>query len=524
MENKLISDNIYRANWKKLLCEERRRESSYEKDRLDSRNAFDNDYNRIIFSSAFRRLQDKAQVFPLEDSDFVRTRLTHSIEVATVAESIGASLEEFLIKGNKDGFTDENRGELRKVLACAGLLHDIGNTPFGHFGEFSVQQYFEERDKEGVLNGLSDEEKQDYICFDGNAQALRIITQLQSMGSKGGMNLSYATLSAIIKYPRSSSEGNYADYKDKKEDFKKNRISYKKYGYLQSEKEVFDKIVKNTGLVKDNNIIRNPIVYILEAADDIAYSVSDVEDGLKKGLLSLEYLKEEILGVFYNKYSITKDMLLMKSLKELEGNDDNDDTYNKIREKGTVAELSLYNKLNAREKNVLGAFYSEISFGDEDEKFIRAQRLRVAIQGFMITAVVKEFEKKYDLIMTGEYEKDLLLKSEAAELRKVLKKITNEKIFKNKEILKNELAGEKIISRLLELFIEAVLNINEDGSFKNKKSERLYDIISDNYKKIYENDTKHTLYNKIQLVVDFISGMTDSYALELYKQLQGVIF
>lgn len=517
MENKLLNNNKpYRANWKKLLCEERRRQSSYEKDRLDSRNAFDNDYNRIIFSSAFRRLQDKAQVFPLEDSDFVRTRLTHSIEVSTIAESIGVSLEEFLVRDDKakeDGFTSEMKGQLRKLLACSGLLHDIGNTPFGHFGEFSVQQYFKERDKEKKLENLSEEERKDYICFDGNAQALRIISKLQSMGNEAGMNLCYATLSSIIKYPRSSTEGNLENGK----------ISFKKYGYLQSEKEIFSEIVDKTGLKNGSSIIRNPIVYILEAADDIAYCVSDVEDGFKKGLLSIEYLKEKILDVFYKKYMISDDSLTQENLKKIDKTYQDDSTYNEIKSKGSEKERILYASLGDREKNIIGAFYNQITFGDKEDNFIRAQKLRVAIQAFMITSAVEEFKKEYDLIMSGEYEEDLLLQSDAKQLRIALKEITIEKIFNNKEMLKNELAGEKVITRLLELFIDSVSNMNSNGEFKDKKSERLYNIISDNYKKIYENNTDKSPYNKVQLVVDFISGMTDSYALELYKQLQGII-
>lgn len=492
--------STFRANWSKLLTPERvRTDSDYKKEETDNRSEFDNDYDRIIFSSAFRRLQDKAQVFPLEDGDFVRTRLTHSFEVAAIAESIGISIEKYLLEGNKDGFTDKKKGQLGKVLRCAGLLHDIGNTPFGHFGEFAIQDFFDEmfendfekirdkylkesiekEDEKEAMKQLKEElellkedqdKKYDFVKFDGNAQALRLVGYLQGVNKKGGMNLTYATLSSIIKYPRSSSEGN-----------KKNnsKISYKKYGYLQSEKNLFENIVQKTGLLNDEGIIiRNPIVYILEAADDIAYSASDIEDGIKKGLITLDVLKDKI---------------------------------------SEVMDLD-----NEEYKNIKGAFDDKIEFGAENV-FTRAQMLRIAIQGFMISSVIKEFKKSYNEIMKGTYEKELLNESEAGKLREKLKEVAMDKIFKNKEILKVELAGKKVIFTLLDIFINALLLVKKKNEVIGKDNERIYGIISDNYKAIYEEETDGELYDRIQLIVDFVSGMTDHYALSLYKQLQGVI-
>lgn len=524
------SYNEKKISWKKLLNTGRFRGiSSTVRDQSDNRTEFDNDYSRIIFSSAFRRLQDKAQVFPLDSNDFIRTRLTHSLEVSTIAESIGVSIEEYLI--NEPGITDydkEMRGQLSRVLACVGLLHDIGNTPFGHFGEFAIQEFFKKFFENGFKNignlfeGLDSENLEklkvdleeiknnkeyinDFNYFDGNAQAFRVIGTLQSMQKFGGLNLTYATLSALIKYPRSSTKGNKIN-----EDKKKNKlVSYKKYGYLQSEEVLFKRVVNETGLsYKEHDVMRNPIVYILEAADDIAYSASDIEDGIKKGLLNIEYLKEEI-------FEFLKERKVLEDERELfDGNDKN--TYENLKDEEKV----LFCHLNKRDRNLMRAVYCKIEYGDKNNEYTMSQVLRVAIQGYMISSVIEEFKKSYELIMNGEYELELLNQSEAGKLRERLKKMTEEKIFNSKEILKNEIAGDKVVSKLLEIFVEGVLCKDYKN---NKKSQRIYELISDNYKGIYENETKKNMYSKLQLVVDFISGMTDDYALDLYKHLQGVI-
>lgn len=522
----MTNSEIFNIDWQKILSQYRvRGKSNSKKDETDKRTSFDSDYDRIIFSSAFRRLQDKAQVFPLENGDFVRTRLTHSLEVAAIAESIGTSIGHFLMDEDKT-FEQNDINKLKKVLACAGLLHDIGNTPFGHFGERAIQDYFtnffkyyEETDEANVPNkdkfqklrkkisNLQCSNKKDFEYYDGNAQALRNICVLQNMQSNGGLNLTYGTLSAFIKYPRSSDEGNK----------KSEKISCKKYGYLQSEKDIFNKIVKNTGLInKDGIIFRNPIVYILEAADDIAYSASDIEDGIKKGLLTIDYLKKEIIKVFLNKYKLKKEEKFINEL--INGVKIDDKTFNLIKTNGTMRELSLYLKLDYREKSIMKAIYDNIETGDPNDQYIRAQMLRVSIQGYMIACVVDEFKQNYESIKKGTYEKELLNESNAGSLRKVLKDITVKKIFNSKDILKNELAGYKVITRLLELFINAVVIEKDDD-----KGRRLYNLISDNYRNMYEKKADKTIYDEIQLVVDFISGMTDYYALDLYKHLQGII-
>lgn len=289
-------------------------------------------------------------------------------------------------------------------------------------------------------------------------------------------------------------------------------VSYKKYGYLQSEKNNFELIIDKTGLKKDDGtILRNPIVYIVEAADDIAYSASDIEDGIKKGLLSIEYLREEIWNSFSEKY------------KEQINNEDYIGVESDMYEKIGPEKWSIYIKLDNDEKNIIKAFYDKLQFTDSFSSFERVQLIRETIQRYMMKAVIDEYIKSYNLIMEGVYEKELLNESNAGIMREKLKNITYLKIFNSKEIIKNELAGEKVISKLLDLFINAVLIVDRDKQVIGKKSLRVYGLISENYKIMYENYTNKDVYSRIQLVVDFISGMTDSYALELYKQLQGII-
>lgn len=528
-----IKSNIMK--WENLLSEERLRESTQEKLRklseeksTDARTSFENDYMRIISSSAFRRLQDKAQVFPLERNDFVRTRLTHSIEVAAIAESIGISIEQFLIDEGYIG--EEDKRKISRILSCVGLLHDIGNTPFGHYGEYSIQDYFKNLDKEQEENTKPDkrnliieykklelEQKRDFEYFDGNAQAFRNITYLQSMQFDGGLNLTAGTISALIKYPKSSKEGNNKEI---------GKISYKKFGYLDSEKEIFKKVVNLTGIKEsEDNTLRNPLVYLLEAADDIAYCVSDVEDGLKKGLLTIEYLEKCIIEAIHKEYKVEN---INKASYEIDIDLSNDKLFNHLKNKGNINLINIYRYMNIigdnKYKYIIKALSEPIEFGNKDDSFIRCQMLRVAIQSTMIKAVIEEFKNSYNLIMDGIYEKDIVEASSVRQLRKMFKEISITKLFNNKDVVKNELAGGKVVYRLLDLFVKAMTSeLDKKGRPIGEREKRLYNLISDNYKGIYENETEHNLYNRLQLVVDFISGMTDYYALDLYKHIQGVI-
>lgn len=278
-------------NWEKLLCEKRQTRSKYPS-KKDLRNEFQKDYHRIICSASFRRLQDKTQVFPLDKSDFVRTRLTHSLEVSSFAKSLGQTSFQYLIDKNIDSeLTTEIKDNVCSILECAGLIHDIGNPPFGHFGEDSIRNWFEanltkiEFDETTLDRYLDEQMKSDLLRFEGNAQALRLLTKLHYLVDENGMHLTYALLNTLIKYPISSCEI----------DKHSGNIKTKKMGYYLAEKELFEDITSSTGAAG----CRYPLTYLLEAADDIAYLTADIEDAVKKGFLSYDQLLEELRSEKY---------------------------------------------------------------------------------------------------------------------------------------------------------------------------------------------------------------------------------
>lgn len=262
--------------WQLLLGEKRFREKSKTIE-SDGRNPFENDYGRLISSAPIRRLQDKTQVFPLEQSDYIRTRLTHSLEVSYIASSIGQSIEKFLIheKGELD---IKYQGFLSSLLRVGGLVHDLGNPPFGHFGEEAVKKFFQDYFFINTDTSLNDLEKSDLQNFDGNVQSFRILTKLYYFGDEYGYNLTYSSLASIIKYPSSSVDGNKKPTTE---------IAKKKFGYFVTETETYKQI--NDWLKLNNK--RSPIAYLLESADDIAYSAADIEDGVKLGIVTIDDIK-----------------------------------------------------------------------------------------------------------------------------------------------------------------------------------------------------------------------------------------
>ncbi|MNO43576.1 Deoxyguanosinetriphosphate triphosphohydrolase [compost metagenome] len=458
--------------WDNLLCEQRFREHSQKVSNTDGRNAFENDYSRVVFSSAVRRLQDKAQVFPLDNSDFIRTRLTHSIEVSALGRSIGVSVENELINKRSYLFNEKHRGKLGPILSTVGLLHDLGNPPFGHFGESIIQQFFKNWFTDGYGEGLTVEEKGDLINFEGNAQSFRLAHKLQYLIDENGFNLTFATLSSLLKYPRSSIEGNQ----------KSGTASYKKFGYFQAEKNSFETIRECTGTGK----YRHPLAFLLEAADDIAYSAADIEDGLKKNALTYTIIRET-LGKF----------------------------------------LDFSNKKEKEIFEKLDQFYTDVHSNYEDKAEIAVQRFRTFAQGFMIESVVRTFNERQRQILDGTFDEDIVLASDARNLRLAFKHMANNHIFKDKSIILKELVGQQVISGLLELFVEAITS--PDRSKSNTKEGKLYSLISPNYRFISENYPSKrdesgnvSLYDRLLLVTDFICGMTDSYAFELYQKLTGV--
>ncbi len=457
-------------NWNDLLKPYRFRQKNRNRSDFEE---FQYDYSKIIFSSAFRRMQNKTQVFPLVNNDFIRTRLTHSIEASTIATQIGRGVEEQLIKLGY--LPQEKKGQISAILGAASLIHDIGNPPFGHYGEMVIQDYYKDffskrfvENKDFYDFHWTHEEMGDFTNFEGNAQAFRLLKKLQYTRDEHSINLTYPVLATILKYPRSSTEGNKKDQ----------GVSYKKFGYFQSERESFEVIIRELGLKIDGKIRRHPLVFLLESADDIAYSVADIEDGCKKGLLNLDLIKK-------------------KMHKHLD-------------------------PANPDEKELLDTLDSI----NVDPKYpipleVVVSIFRIKIQNYMIKESVKCFVKNHDKILKGQFDMDLLDLSEAGSLKKAFKEL-GEVLYNSREVLKLELTGDKIISVLLDEFTNAVTSPKRNR--KGSKEEKLYHVISSNYRFLMDKypDSENKLYNELRLITDFICGMTDTYALDLYRSITAI--
>ena len=451
----------------KFLTDKRFRSYNNFKSANDYRNPFENDFTRVVFSSAFRRLQDKTQVFQLDKGDFVRTRLTHSLEVSSLGRSIGLSVENKLI--NTGILSLEKIGCIPSILATAGLIHDLGNPPFGHFGEESIQWFFKNYFKENPDIKLSEQEKCDFIFFDGNVQTFRILRKLQFIKaeSNDGMNLTHAVLATLVKYPFNSLEGNQ----------KGKGLSRKKFGFFASEEADFREIQKSFEL---NG--RFPLTLLLEAADDIAYCVADIEDACKKGILTKDIIVDFLRGCL-------PETLITPQEKDL----------------------------NLIDEFV--SFYDSIPLSYKNKIELAVQHLRVIVQNFMIDAAVEEYCKNIEEIMAGEYDADLLQSSYASNVSKALKELGVKRIFNHRSILENEIIGFNTINYILERVIPVVLT---DGKDENPLSKRFYEMISENYRFIYGKSEKSD-YNKLQLAADYICGMTDNFALKLFHKWQGLL-
>jgi dGTPase len=348
------------------------------------------------------------------------------------------------------------------LLRVAGLVHDIGNPPFGHFGEEAIQDFFFDFFQENNFTCLNEQEKKDFICFDGNVQAFRILRKLYWFKNEYSFNLTFPLFATTIKYPSNSIDGN-----QKK---KAREIRYKKFGYYISDEAEYQKI--NNALNLNNR--RHPLVYLMEAADDIAYCAADIEDGVKLGAIGYDAILEVM------EKNLTANRYLINDFETIY--------------KGTDANIG--NKLT-----------------------IAIQQLRVKAQSKMIECVLKTFLDNYEVIMSGDFQEELISACDATDIRTTFREL-GKIVYDDKKITQTELAGWEAIQGLLSIFIPAILS--EDNGINR----RLYRNISSSYRYIYEKHSKEShpneQYNKIQLVVDFISGMTDSYAISLYQKLKGI--
>lgn len=467
--------------WSKLLNEERRKPSGAQKTesriKKETRTEIERDYDRILFSTPVRRLADKTQVFPLDKNDSVRNRLTHSHEVSNIARSIGINLA-FNCKFAKG--VENYQRNIPALLAAAGLVHDLGNPPFGHQGEAAIQSWFK-KNRSFVLDIeckckdspiLNEQQKQDFLRFEGNAQAFRLVTRLQLINDSYGLDLTYATLAAMMKYPTHS------------HDTCKNHVSKKKHGFFASEEYIVKDVHEKVGLGFGR---RHAFAYLMEACDDIAYAVIDAEDSVKKGLASFLDLM--------NYLSDPKDELVKHTIEQSR------EKYEKYRKE----------KLSPAELN-------DISM----------QRFRVFAIGQMIQSVTKVFNDKKSEILEGSLGSSLLENSSACGLCNKLKEFSLSHAYRHRSVLEVELKGFNVINELMNFFWAAIVDRkerNDLGSSRNHPFTRyVYQRISENYRRVFENPTGEDKalpirYRECLLLTDMISGMTDSFAIGLHEEL-----
>lgn len=451
-------------------------------------NEFEKDYNRIVSSAAFRRLQDKTQVFPLDKSDFVRTRLTHSIEVSTVARQLGIMVTQNTTQYRPDEFGEEEAKAVPSVLLCAGLLHDLGNPPFGHFGETTIGDWFKENLDRISYKGrsardwLQGQKTSDLEHFEGNAQALRILLKSRFNSE---INLSFAVIGALVKYPNSS-----LDFDPDHPDIKKHKL-----GFYAQEESAFREISQALGMAGPGGAIcRHPLTYLLEAADDISYATADLEDAFKKKLFSLD----DFIAFYEDSYDHNR--IVPHSSPEYYTSE-------------------LIQQLAERRRQQADAGGARI-FKDWLSD----------VRRWLMYVVAYRFSSSYQDIMSGQYEHDLFWETNHSVTIKILKDAMKKFVFQTAGILKLELSAQTILSFLLEKFVHAVLYYDyEDerqGYVPSKADKKYISIFSENYIQDYGHsrtgDEAYDLYLRLLMVTDYISGMTDSYARTLYRELSGI--
>lgn len=439
-------------NWNQIISTTRLgQEELATKDNKHSRTQFQRDYDRIIFSSPFRRMQNKTQVFPLPGSVFVHNRLTHSLEVASVGRSLGSM---FVEKAEMENMEIENPlfQEIGSVVSAACLAHDMGNPPFGHSGEDAIAQFFKKSNEPQLRNDLTEAQWKDFTQFDGNANAFRLLSHQFNGRRDGGFALTYTTLASIVKYP-----------------FESMLTQKPKFGFFQSEKAIYERIAHELGLLQlsenPSKFIRHPLVFLVEAADDICYQLMDLEDAHKLKIHSFDQTRA-LLEKFFDPQTEAKQILRMNETLNL------------------------------------------VSDPNEQIAYLRA-----SVIGKLVKQCVTVFWENQHDIFAGSFQKALIdhVPSTSQAAIKEIKKVSIRDIYNDRSVVEIEISGYQIIGTLLEVFTEAILNPNEGFS------QKLLGLMPDQYR----GNHKST-YEKVQSVVDFVSGMTDLYALDLYRKIRGI--
>jgi len=442
-------------NWEQLLSLKRFGDTNkrLRKEQDETRLGFEVDYDRIIFSSEFRSLQDKTQVIPLSKTDFVHTRLTHSLEVSVVGRSLGRRVGQKLLEKhpqlqNIHGYQAHDFGA---IVAAAALAHDIGNPPFGHSGEKAIGEFFKSGKGLNYKNQLNEKQYQDLCDFEGNANGFKIVTQSR-VGREGGLRLSYATLGAFTKYPKESLPKKPTKH-----------IADKKYGFFQSEKEAFIDVAEELGLKKrsdkDASYARHPLAFLVEAADDICYTIIDFEDGINLGLISEAFALEYLINLVRDNIKTEK-----------------------------------YHKLSNKED--------------------RVSYLRALAIGALIDEAIDMFMKNEEAILDGTFSEALLDKSKyEAQINDIIK-LSVQKIYQSTEVVDKEIAGYGVLSTLLETYTIAVNNCYANTASNYDK------LILKGLPKTIKID-QDSLYERLLSVCHYISLLSDSQAIIQYKKIKG---
>ncbi|MFN3802356.1 dGTP triphosphohydrolase [Belliella pelovolcani] len=419
------------------------------------RSESERDYDRIIFSAPFRNLQDKTQVFPLPEHDFVHTRLTHSLEVSSVGRTLGKSAGDYLIKKYEHlGDKGITASEIGAIVAAAALTHDIGNPPFGHAGETAISDFFKFHEYGQVWQKhITPEQWEDLCNFEGNAQGFRML-----VAQNNGLKLSYATLAAFTKYPRPA----YIFEKDS------NRRSQKKFGYYSDQSKEYSQLAMILGIEKAANgcWLRHPLAFLVEAADDICYSVIDLEDGCTLGLVTLE----ETIKLFGE---ILKDRLDRQKL----------DSYPTQAQKLAILRAMTINQL--------------------------------------IQETLASFEKYEEAMLSGDFDQALTDVIPSAAALERISKISVKKIYRSKPVLEKEAAGYQVLEGLLEVFSRALNHKFYQTDLYSGKDKSILRLLPEDFPMDGLSSSVNP-YTMLRVLMDFISGMTDKYALSLYRRVKGI--
>lgn len=488
----MADKNLYPMRWVKYLSDKRWRDEKVLDPEKDTRNPFEVDFGKVVFCPALRRMHDKTQVIPLSSGDCVLTRLTHSMHVMNIAESLACNYtrsDDFLNLYKKPDEAFEDAQRIRAILKTASLLHDIGNPPFGHFGEDTIKNYFKELfaspKGQEIANELTDDEKLDFIQFDGNALGIRIVSKLQYAGLLDGLNLTYGTLGAYLKYPnegpKDSSDEAY--------------VGNHKHGIFKTERELFQEIVKYCDMRnEDRTIKRHPLAFLVEAADTICYGTMDVEDGLFQNWYDVLYLLRELSSFISNKKKTSIDI-----------------------------------------RNIIDFPYSDEDIKKKDQRQV-CLALREHLITYLVDLVIRNFNAHIGEIDKGTYSNELIY-DDPNFVAEALKDFTKRKILSNKNVLKFEITGNSVITGLFNILINYFFH--KDLHYHS----RLNGIISDsrmaiamkeNIRDEYPEDKVISVdeigkfdvgclsqYAKYRMIVDYVASMTDKYSVELYQTLSG---